>query len=81
MAMTDQQRAEVFRRWFSSTGHWVYDLRAKAVATWRERGIVNMPDHTPGAEKLLAEWVAADSLPALIAKWNAEREAACASAA
>lgn len=75
MVLTDQGRADIFRRWFCSAGHWVYDLRAKAVETWRTRGIVNLPDHTPGAEALLAEWVAADPLPALIAKWDAERAA------
>ena len=69
----DQRRADVFAHWFSSTGHWVYEYRAEALRVWRERGINNLPDYTPGAGALLESWVAADPLPALVAKWNAER--------
>lgn len=58
--LTDQQRAEAFRSWYSSTGHWVYNGRADAVRTWRERGIVGRPQHSAGAEALLADWIAAD---------------------
>lgn len=63
--LTDQQRADMFRAWYSTQGHWVYNGRAAAVCTWRERGINGRPQHTAGAEALLATWVAADWVPAL----------------
>lgn len=65
--LTDQQRADLFRNWYSAQGHWVYDGRADAVRVWRERGINGRPRHTAGAEALLAAWVAADWMPALAA--------------
>ena len=61
--MIDQQRADMFRSWYSSTGHWVYNGRADAVRTWREHGINGRPQHTAGAEALLAAWIAADFVP------------------
>ena len=70
-----QKAADCFKFWFERQGHWVYEYRAEAVRVWRERGIEGRPDYTPEADALLADWVAADTLPALVAKWNAERAA------
>jgi len=67
--------ADSFRRWFEATGHWVYEYRAKAVRVWRERGIDGRADYTPALGTALQPWVDADPLPALVAKWNAERAA------
>lgn len=73
---TDQQHADQFVRWFSTSGHWVYEYRAEALRVWRERGIVGRPTYTPGAGALLEAWAASDPLPALVAKWQAEQVAA-----
>lgn len=57
--------AQAFRQWYERQGHWVYEGRAEAVRVWREHGITGRPVHTPAAEALLAEWIAADWMPAL----------------
>jgi hypothetical protein len=63
--LTDQERANAFRGWYEAQGHWVYDGRADAVRTWRERGINGRPGYTSGAEALLADWIAADWMKSL----------------
>lgn len=62
--LTHQQRADMFRAWYSTQGHWVYSGRADAMRVWRERGINGRPQHTAGAEALLTEWAAGDWMPA-----------------
>lgn len=68
----DTERIESFKRWFSSTGHWIYDTRAEAAKTWIERGITTLRNAPEGADALLAEWISADRAPALIAKLCAQ---------
>lgn len=78
--LTGNRRAiescEQFKRWFASTGHWVYDDRAHAARTWLARGITTLPQAPEGAAALLADWIAADTLPALIARLRADEAAA-----
>lgn len=72
-------QAEAFKRWFSATGHWVYEYRADAMRELRQWGIKGQPRWTPELCSALQLWVDADPLPALVAKLNAEhamREAA-----
>lgn len=70
------KRLAVFQYWFKWSGHWLHDTRAAAVKVWVERGIVGLPDAPEGADKLLADWIAADPIVPLIAKWRAEAAAA-----
>lgn len=70
-----QQRVEDIKRWYSSTGHWVYDTRAEAVETWITRGIEGKASAPTDARQMLADWVAADPMPALIAKLRAQEAA------
>lgn len=72
MSNTTEQKITQFQRWFSATGHWVYEYRAEAAKTWIERGITSLPAAPSNASSLLADWVAADQLPALIAKLRAD---------
>lgn len=74
--MNAQKTADCFKYWFSQSGHWVYEYRAEAVRVWKQWGIEGHPNYTEEAGALLTDWVAADTLPALVAKWNAERAAA-----
>ncbi len=66
---------EAFIRWYSSTGHWVYDGRAAAARVWMGRGITTLPDAPINAATLLNDWVAADPLPALTARLRADEAA------
>lgn len=72
---------EAFIRWYSSTGHWVYDDRAHAARTWIERGITTLSPAPANAGPLLADWVAADEMPALVARLRADEAAQRAAAA
>jgi hypothetical protein len=57
---------DTFKRWYSSTGHWVYNGRADAVQTWTTRGINTLPAAPAGAREALAGWIAQDFVvPAL----------------
>jgi hypothetical protein len=44
------------------------------VQVWLERGITSMSPGPEGAQGMLAEWVAADTAPALIARLRAEEQ-------
>lgn len=76
--MSVSKRLAVFQYWFKWSGHWLYDTREAAVKVWASRGIVGLPDAPAGVEKLLAEWIAADPIVPLIAKWRAEAAGAAA---
>lgn len=65
-----------FVRWYAVSGHWVYETRLEAVQVWLERGITSMSPAPEGAQGMLAEWVAADTAPALIARLRAEEQQA-----
>lgn len=67
-----QERVESIKRWYSSTGHWVYDTRAEAAETWITRGIEGKSSAPEGARQMLADWIAADPMPALIATLRAQ---------
>jgi hypothetical protein len=67
---------EAFIRWYSSTGHWVYDGRAAAARVWMGRGITTLPAAPINAASLLNDWVEADQLPAWIAQQRADELAA-----
>lgn len=67
---------ERFIRWFSSAGHWIHDTRADAARAWMERGISTLPDAPINAPEVLADWIAADPAPALIARLRADEAAA-----
>jgi hypothetical protein len=69
------QACEAFKGWYSRSGHWVYDTRAQAAATWIERGIEGRASAPAEAPALLADWIAADPMPALIEKLRAEEAA------
>lgn len=69
------QAAAEFVHWFETMGHWVYDYRAEAVRVWKQWGIEGRPNYTPALGAELQRWVDSDPLPALVAKWNAERAA------
>ena len=71
-----KQQIEQFQRWYSSTGHWIYDTRAEAAKTWVERGINTLPRAPEGASSLLADWIAADKAPALLEKLRRQEQAA-----
>lgn len=32
-----------FHRWFNQSGHWIYDSREEAAATWLKWGIKTLP--------------------------------------
>lgn len=66
---------EAFIRWYTSTGHWVYDGRAAAARVWMGRGITTLPAAPMNAATLLNDWVEADSLPELIARLRADEAA------
>jgi len=57
LPITAQEKAEAFKAWYSSNGHWVYDSRAEAIRVWRERGITGRPQHTAEVEALLQGWL------------------------
>lgn len=38
-----------FHAWFSRTGHWIYDSREEAAATWLKWGIKTLPMAPRGA--------------------------------
>jgi hypothetical protein len=42
--MTNLDKIEIFKLWFSNSGHWIYPSRAAAVNAWANRGIENLPD-------------------------------------
>lgn len=42
--MSNLDKIEIFKVWFSTSGHWIYPSRAAAVNTWANRGIENLPD-------------------------------------
>jgi len=72
----DDLDCQAFQGWYSRTGHWVYETRADALRTWIERGIGGMPDAPVDAGQRLAQWVAEDQAPALIAKLREQRQGA-----
>jgi len=55
--MTDEKRAAIFRYQWGKPGgmHWAYNDMRECVNAWKRWGIIGMPDHTDGAELLLAE--------------------------
>lgn len=67
-----------FASWYSVSGHWVYETRAEAARIWIERGITSLPAAPANAAEQLADWIAADTAPALIARMRAEEARAAA---
>lgn len=59
--MSNLDRIDIFKKWFSTQGHWIYPTRGAALTTWATRGIENLPD-APKAVGLypeIQEWVQA----------------------
>jgi hypothetical protein len=59
--MSNLNRIEIFTKWYSTQGHWIYPTRGAALTTWATRGIDNLPD-APKAVGLypeIQEWVTA----------------------
>ena len=40
-----QSCIELFDRWYSSAGHWIYPSRAEAMMQWMRRGIDGLPKY------------------------------------
>jgi hypothetical protein len=57
--MTNLDKIEIFKLWFSNSGHWIYPSRAAAVNAWANRGIENLPDapQAVGLYPQLTQWV------------------------
>ena len=56
--MNNLDRIEIFMKWYSTQGHWIYPTRAAALSTWTTRGIDNLPD-APKDLSIIQEWVTA----------------------
>jgi hypothetical protein len=59
--MTNNDRIEIFTRWYSQSGHWIYSTRSHALNTWATRGIENLPDapRAVGLYPAIQEWIKA----------------------
>ena len=71
--MTDEKRAAIFRYQWGKPGgmHWAYNDMRECVNAWKRWGIIGMPDHTDGAEILLAEDLRRNE------EWHATLRAGC----
>ena len=57
--MTNENRIDLFTKWYSQSGHWIYSSRAHALTTWATRGIENLPDapKAVGLYPSIQEWL------------------------
>ena len=57
--MSNLEKIEIFKRWFSQSGHWIYPNRAAALITWSTKGIENLPDapNAVGLYPSIEKWV------------------------
>jgi len=57
--MSNLEKIEIFKQWFSQSGHWIYSNRAAALTTWSTRGIENLPDapKAVGLYPSIEQWV------------------------
>jgi hypothetical protein len=46
--MSNTDKIELFMKWYSQSGHWIYSSRGHALNTWATRGIENLPDAPKG---------------------------------
>lgn len=40
-----EKSVEMFDKWYSTSGHWIYASRAEAMIQWLRRGIEGLPTH------------------------------------